>query len=177
MAHFLASKDIPLHAIHTGTFEASDCLFIGPNRAIFGYGNRSDKSAVGEIIQNTIGIEIVGTYQVPPHVQHLLGTVNIVGEETALVRKGTPLDLMRLLSGAFSNIIALDETKEVRELQGRNVVALGPNKVMMPDDCPDTRSIYEKHGLEVLVTRIEEIRKGAGGLGCLTGILTRDKMT
>jgi N-dimethylarginine dimethylaminohydrolase len=54
-----------------------------------------------------------------------------------------------------------------------NFVTLGPRHVLMPAGCPLTRATYEAAGISCQEVEIEELLKAAGGMGCLTGILSR----
>jgi N-dimethylarginine dimethylaminohydrolase len=50
---------------------------------------------------------------------------------------------------------------------------LGPRHVLMPAGCPLTRAAYEAAGISCQEVEIGELLKAAGGMGCLTGILSR----
>jgi len=45
----------------------------------------------------------------------------------------------------------------------------------MPAGCPRTRPVYQAAGIECVEVEIGELRKAAGGMGCLTGVLSREK--
>jgi N-dimethylarginine dimethylaminohydrolase len=45
----------------------------------------------------------------------------------------------------------------------------------MPANCPHTQALYEAGGIECVTVEIDELVKAAGGMGCLTGILKREK--
>ena len=63
---------------------------------------------------------------------------------------------------------------EVKEGMALNFVAQEPGKVVMPAGNPRTREILEKAGAEVLEQDISELRKGWGGIHCMTPFLRRD---
>ena len=54
-----------------------------------------------------------------------------------------------------------------------NQVTLGPRKVLMPAERPRTRQFLEAEGVFCRTVAIDELLKGAGGIGCLTGVLKR----
>jgi N-dimethylarginine dimethylaminohydrolase len=56
-----------------------------------------------------------------------------------------------------------------------NFVTLGPQKILMAANCPRTQAMYKAEGIECVTVEIDELAKAAGGMGCLTGILKRDK--
>jgi arginine deiminase len=45
----------------------------------------------------------------------------------------------------------------------------------MAANCPRTQAMYEEVGIECVTVEIGELGKAAGGMGCLTGILKREK--
>ncbi len=173
-ARFLADLSVPLHTVQTGTFEASDALFISPDELVLGVGNRTEGPVGSELEANIPDVDVIGTFTLPKEVQHLLGTLNIVDRSTVLTRSIAPKPLLELLHNRFEEVIILPENEEVTEKQAMNVVALAPGKVLMPDDCPETRRTYENAGLNVIETDIAQMRCGAGGLACATGILSRE---
>lgn len=176
VAEKLAQLGVPMHTVTSGTFEAADVVFVKPGRILFRHGNRSESHVLDEIVRNAGGrLSVVNTYRVPSgRSQHLLGLLNVVDRDLALVRELTPRPIVEDVKREVGGVLVLEENREVTRLLASNVVALAPRKILMPDDCPETRKRCEQHGIEVLVARTSEIRKGAGGLGCVTGILTRE---
>lgn len=55
-----------------------------------------------------------------------------------------------------------------------NFVTLGPGRVLLAGGVPAIQDWYERIGLECRIVATDELRKAAGGIGCLTGILERD---
>ena len=55
-----------------------------------------------------------------------------------------------------------------------NFVPLGPYRILMAANCPNTQAMYEEAGIECVTVEIGELGKAAGGMGCLTGILKRE---
>lgn len=176
VAEVLSGLKVPLHTVMSGIFEASDVLFVRPDEIFFGYGNRSAPQVVEEILVNSGSpcLRSGGSFLLPRATQHLLGVVNIVAEDTVLVRRIVPENLMSFLKSRFEKIVLLEETQEVIERQAMNVVTVSPRQIIMPDDCPETSRLFRLHGLRVIEVCIKELRKGAGGLACATGILRRD---
>ena len=56
-----------------------------------------------------------------------------------------------------------------------NVVTLGPRRVLMPANSEITQRAYQQVGVETVTVEVDEIVKAAGAVGCLTGILSRQK--
>ena len=65
----------------------------------------------------------------------------------------------------------MDEVKRM----ALNFVTLGPGRILMAAGCPRTQAMYEAEGIECVTVEIDELAKAAGGMGCLTGILKREK--
>ena len=55
-----------------------------------------------------------------------------------------------------------------------NWVCVSENRVIIPHDTPLTQGILEGLGVECHTVDISEYRICAGGIGCATGILSRE---
>ncbi|MDD3827847.1 MAG: arginine deiminase family protein [Anaerolineae bacterium] len=159
-----------------GTFEGADALWAGAQTVLVGVGNRTNRSGFEQVkscleFQGVMAVEI----PLPARVQHLLGLLQIVDDDLAVVRAGiAPPDLKVTLSGLGFRCIALDETAEVRAGQAMNFVTIAPRRIVMVAGNPGTRRILQDNGLEVEAEAdLSELLKGAGGPGCATGILRR----
>jgi len=176
VASFLLKEAFPLaHIIPSPhTLEAADCLWLNQQTLLVGVKNRTSTSSLIFLKKIFPGIEII-PIPLPQKVQHLLGLLNIVDQKKALIRHQiAPKKLIQLLLKHQFQLIKVDETKEVFDLQGMNVVVLSPNKIIMPDDCPNLETIYKKNNIRIVQKfKITELRKAAGGLACMVGILKR----
>jgi len=159
-----------------GTFEGADALWAGAQTVLVGVGNRTNRSGFEQVrscleFQGVRAVEI----PLPARVQHLLGLLQIVDDDLAVVRAGiAPADLKVVLNGLGFRCIALDETAEVRAGQAMNFVTIAPRRIVMVAGNPGTRRILQDGGLEVEAeAELSELLKGAGGPGCATGILGR----
>jgi N-dimethylarginine dimethylaminohydrolase len=56
-----------------------------------------------------------------------------------------------------------------------NFVTLKPKQIVMPRGNPETQTFYEDLGIKCITAEMDEIHKAAGGIGCLTGILKRER--
>jgi N-dimethylarginine dimethylaminohydrolase len=111
----------------------------------------------------------------PPQIQHLLGVLQIVDHNLAVVRGQllAPEVKIYLQQLAFQ-LIELEETKSVRQNQAMNFVTVSPRRIVMVAGNPETKLLYENHGIDVAAeVDVSELLKGAGGIGCATGILSR----
>jgi arginine deiminase len=55
-----------------------------------------------------------------------------------------------------------------------NFVCLGPREILMPAGNPETQTYYESLGIKCHTVNVGELRKAAGAIGCLTGIVERE---
>jgi len=177
-ARTLAELGIPITRTVSGigTFEGADALWARSDLVLIGIGNRTNEAGFWQVehcLENQ-GVKCVKIH-LPSQIQHLLGVLQIVDRDLAVVRG-------RLLSSEVKSylrqlgfkLIELDETTPVRQWQAMNFVTIAPRRIVMVAGNSEVKRIYEKNGIEV-VTEVEvsELLKGAGGLGCATGILNR----
>ncbi len=47
-------------------------------------------------------------------------------------------------------------------------------RVVVPSGCPQSQGLLEEEGVTCVTVDMDEIAKGAGGIGCLTGVLRRE---
>jgi N-dimethylarginine dimethylaminohydrolase len=157
-----------------GTFEGADALFLNSKTILVGVGNRTNIEGFLQIQQalNEFGINCI-KISLPKKTQHLLGILQIIDSNIALVRTEIALkDLIEVLDNF--KIIPIQETQEVVFRQALNFLTIGPQKVIMASQCPDMKALLEKTGIEVCAeVAIDQLISGAGGLACATGILTR----
>jgi len=175
----LAGLDVPVlrTVSDDGTVEGADALWVRPDLVLVGTGNRTNASGLRQLAEVLApsGVYVVGV-PLPSRVQHLLGVLQLVDRDLAVVR-GELLgpEARAVLSGAGVGLIELPETPEVGHAQAMNFVTLAPRRILLADDVPGTRRLLERAGVEAAGTvRVAELRKAAGGLAYATGILARD---
>ncbi len=160
-----------------GRFEGADALWITDRLVAVGVGNRTNLAGF-EQVRDLLQPQGVACVPLPSYqrlTQHLLGTVQLVDRDLALVRTGlADPAAVRFLTEHGYRIVPLPESAEVRNRQAMNVVTVAPRTVIMPAGCPETREIYRAAGLAVAgEPAITQLTAGAGGLACATGILAR----
>ncbi len=174
----LALARVPVLArVHgSAVHEGADLLWIDPGRALLGVGARTDSAAAVQIraVLASLGASL-NLVPVPTGVQHLLGILQIVGPETAVVRgRLLPRWALASLRDLGFSLVDLDESDEVTRLQAMNLTVLGPGKVVMAAGCPDTERALRESGLDVVATvSIPNLCAAGGGLACATAILER----
>lgn len=177
-AEALAQLGVPmiLHPHGNATFEGADALWLDAKTVLLGVGVRTNAEAARQLswLLTDLGIA-VQTVTLPPGVQHLLGVVNLVGPERAVINGGkvTPA-ITALLGERGVQSIVLPPNDELYQGLGMNFVTLAPGRIVMPAHCPGIQRRLEAEGLEVATIDVSEYLKAAGGLACLTGVLRRE---
>jgi N-dimethylarginine dimethylaminohydrolase len=178
-ARRLESAGIPL--LHTisgkGLFEGADALWIDKGLVAVGVGNRTNMQGFAQIkaVLRKQGIDSVPLPSTQRRTQHLLGSLQIVDKNLALVREEiiSPETIAFLKQHDF-RVVGIPENLEVRSRQAMNIVIVAPRKVIMTAGCLETKRIYLDAGLEVVAElMISQLINGSGGLACTTGTLAR----
>jgi N-dimethylarginine dimethylaminohydrolase len=178
VARRLAALDVPiLMSVHgDGVFEGADAVWIDEGTAIVATGLRTNESGADQVewALRSIGADVVRV-DLPYGSMHLMGTLRLVGPEIAIGYPGrTPHRAVRALRELGYRVLWAPDMEEIGRL-ALNFVPLGPNKILMAANCPSTQAMYERAGIECITVEIGELGKAAGGMGCLTGILKREK--
>ncbi len=178
-AAVLAGLGIPILATPTAraTFEGADALWFRPDLVVVGVGRRTNVGGY-EVVRRALADQNVECVAVPlsPRVQHLLGSVNFVSAQLAVVREPSA-ELGEVL--VRLGIVAMDldddpaTAREVLEGRANNFVTLRPGTVLLPAGCPATRARLLAEGVQVVERPVGEYLCAAGGIGCATGILGR----
>jgi N-dimethylarginine dimethylaminohydrolase len=176
----LETHGIPI--LHTvcgeGRFEGADAVWLRGDLVLVGVGNRTNYHGYQQIkaVLNVQGVECL---HVPSHqtqTQHLLGTLQLVDRNLALVRHEiVDQALIGLLETHGYRIVRIPESMEARTRQAMNIVTVAPRTILMTAGCKETRSLFEQAGLTIAAElELTQLMRGAGGLACATGILSRD---
>jgi N-dimethylarginine dimethylaminohydrolase len=132
---------------------------------VLGVGQRGTRAAA-ERLASVVDREttIVG---LDDDVQHLMGALRPLPDGRAAIRP-EKLDDHGTLEQCYDGFLAFDETEEVVEKQAMNFTIAADETILMPNDTPNAETkLAEQYDVET--TSVDEIRKGAGGLACLTG--------
>lgn len=176
-AEALAQVGVPIVLYPRGqaTFEGADALWLNSRTLLVGTGVRTNNAAVTQLtgLVNGLGAEIISV-PLPTGVQHLLGVVNFVAADLAVLNGGkASANLQKILVGAGVETIVLPPDRELTVKLGMNFVTLGPRRIVMPGGCPGIKKRLQQAGIECAEIEVGEYLKAAGGLACLTGILKR----
>jgi N-dimethylarginine dimethylaminohydrolase len=177
IARRLAALDVPiLMSVHRdGVFEGADAVWIDENTAIVATGLRTNDAGAEQVewTLRSIGADVVRV-DLPYGSMHLMGTLRLAGPGIAVGFPGrTPHRAVHALRERGYHVMWAPDIEEVGRL-ALNFVPLGPNKILMAANCPQTQAMYQDAGIECITVEIGELGKAAGGMGCLTGILKRE---
>ena len=178
-ARMLANLRVPIALMINGTglLEGSDLLWVSPKTVLCGVGRRTNESGQRQVanLLETLDVEC-RPVPVPKGVQHLLGCVQVVSPDRALVRTEIVSDsLLSELARLGLEIVSVRETDEVAEHCALNFAVLEPDRVIVADEVPVFRRFLGSLGIEIAdVVPLSQYGNAAGGLACATGILARD---
>ena len=80
------------------------------------------------------------------------------------------------LRAAGYRVEFLPDADEAQANRGLNFVCLGPRRILMVGHAPRTRGFYESLGIGCTEVDCSELSKAAGAIGCLTGVLERERI-
>lgn len=178
VARRLTALDVPiLLSVHgDGVFEGADAVWIDEGTAIVATGLRTNEAGADQVtwVLRNIGAEVVRV-DLPFGSMHLMGTLRLAGPGIAVGYPGrTPHQAVRALRERGYRLLWVPDMDEVQRM-ALNFVTIGPRKILMAANRPRTQAMYEAEGIECVTVDIDELAKAAGGMGCLTGILKREK--
>ena len=177
VASALAAHGVPILKTLTGTatFEGADLIWLDRATALLGIGLRTNIEAARQIeaVLAEIGTRTIAV-DMPFGTMHLMGMLRIADRNLAIAwPRRTPHRAVTALREAGFEVAFLPVSDETQANRALNFVTLGPRRILMPAGNDATRAWYEEHGIEVAETPTYELRKAAGAVGCLTGIVER----
>jgi N-dimethylarginine dimethylaminohydrolase len=178
-ARFLEAHGIPL--LHTvagaGRFEGADALWLKDDLVLVGVGNRTNREGFRQVreILEPQGVECLALPSHQVTTQHLLGSIQLVDRDLALVRHEIiAAEVIAFLEERNITVVKIPENLEVRERQAMNIVTVAPRRVIMTAGCPETKRLFREAGVTIAAELdLTQLINGAGGLACATGIIAR----
>lgn len=181
VARRLADLGVPILKTLSGqaTFEGADLMWLDPATAIIGRGLRTNQAAIEQIspLLGEIGVTALAV-DLPYGTMHLMGMLRIVDRDLAIAwPRRTPHAAVAALRERGCDVAFLPEAEEAERNRALNFVTLGPRKILMVAGNPATQAFYESLGIACFTTPAGELAKATGAVGCLTGVLSRDRTT
>jgi arginine deiminase len=179
VARRLADLGLPiLRSVRgSGTFEGADALWVDERMVLLATGLRTNAEGAAQVesLLREMEVEVIRV-GLPYGAMHLLGVLNFADRDLAVAWPGrVPYRAVEAVRERGYEVLWLPDEVEARQGMALNFVTLEPRHVLMPADCPLTRETYEAAGISCQEVKIGELLKAAGGMGCLTGILSRLK--
>jgi N-dimethylarginine dimethylaminohydrolase len=178
VARRLADMGVPIvkSVRGNGTFEGADLMWLRPDVAIVGRGLRTNNEGASQVtaIIEEMGADVVQV-DLPYGSMHLMGMLRIADKDLGLafpnrlVHRG-----VEALKHCGYEVAFVPDTDELINGSAFNFVCLGPREIMMPSGNPKTQSFYESLDIKCHPVDVGELRKAAGAMGCLTGIVERE---
>jgi N-dimethylarginine dimethylaminohydrolase len=178
VARRLADMGVPILRTLTGnaTFEGADAAWLDPRTLIVGRGLRTNTEGAIQVAEAAadIGTETI-IVDLPYGTMHFMGMLRIVDHDLAIVwPRRTPHAAVEALRERDIEVAFLPLLDEFENQSAFNFVTLGPRKILMVADNPLAEEFYQNLDIEVVTVPCDELRKAAGAVGCLTGIISRD---
>lgn len=176
VARRLADLGIPILSTirGTGTFEGADAAWLDPTTVLLATGLRTNEVGARQVeaVLSDLGVTTVRT-RLPDTAMHLMGGLRFADADLAIAWPGRLLPAtLEILGDRGFTVLEIPSEQEALTM-ALNLVTLGPRKVLMPAGNPVTQEFYEQAGIACVTVDVSELAKGAGAIGCMTGILER----
>ena len=177
IARRLADLGIPIIRMvrGRGTFEGADAMWLDATTVLIGLGLRTNAEGAAQVAA-ALGEMGVAAIQVdlPWGAMHLMGMLRIADRDLAIAWPGRlAIRGVEALRSRGYRVLFLPDGSAAERTTALNFVTLGPGRILMAEGYPVFERFFEKAGLACRTTPVAELRKAAGGIGCLTGILER----
>ena len=169
---------IPVYdCVTAGTFEGGDFNVIEPNTVLIGWEGDEGRSQEQSAVQlkdwfEAEGWEVKLTDLDPFYVHIDLMVVMLAPKLAAVCLESTDADVVDWLKSKQIEIISVP-FKDTLDL-GCNVVALGNDRVLLPEKSLTLKEKIRAHGLEIYDPDVSMITPGGGGVHCMCQALKRD---
>jgi len=179
VAAALAGAGVPILATLTGTatFEGADLIWLDATTALIGLGLRTNRAGAAQIAARLgeIGCTAIPV-DMPDGTMHLMGMLRILDRDLAIAwPQRTPHRAVEELRARGMEVAFLPDDGTAAMGPALNAVTLGPRSILMPAGHPRIRDWYGGLGVAVRETPMETLSVCAGAVGCLTGVVARDR--
>lgn len=169
---------IPIYDYVTaGTFEGGDFNCIEPGTVLIGWEGDEGRSQQGSALQLQKWFEAEGwevrLVDIDPFYVHIdLMVVMLAPKLAAVCLESTDEDVVDWLKSKQIEIVSVP-FKDTLEL-GCNVVALGNDRILLPEKSHTLKEKARAQGLEIFDPDVSMITPGGGGVHCMCQALKRD---
>ncbi len=179
VARRLAALGVPILKTLTGNaiFEGADLMWLDARTAMIGRGLRTNDAAIEQIrnLLAELGAEVIEA-DIPFGLMHFMSLLRIVDRDLAICwPRRTPFRTVRALEARGYRVAFPPFDDDPHGYRGINFVTLGPRKILMVAGLPRVQAWFEDLGIECLTTPTDELTRAAGNVGCLTGVLARER--
>jgi N-dimethylarginine dimethylaminohydrolase len=178
VARRLADLGIPiLRSVRGhGTFEGADAAWISPGVVLLATGLRTNAQGVAQVagLLREMDVDVVPV-GLPYGAMHMMGTLRFLDQDLAIAWPGrVPFVAVEALRSHGYTVLFTPDESEAVDGAALNFVTLGPRFVLMPAGNPVTEKFLRSTGVVCHTAEVDELRKAAGAIGCLTGVLERE---
>ena len=177
LAAALAGAGVPIPASLTGTatFEGAELIWFDATTSPIGRGLRTNRAGAAQI---AAGLGEIGCSAIPVDMpdgtMHLIGMLRIRDLAIAWPRR-TPCGAVEDLRARGMEVAFLPDDGTAAMGRALDAVTLGPRSILMPAGHPRMRDRHGGLGVAVRETPMEALAVCAGAVGCLTGVVPRDR--
>jgi len=179
VARRLADLGVPILRSISGraTFEGADAAWLDAKTVAVAHGLRTNQRGIAQIAEVLADMQVeVIAADLPFGTMHLMGLLRIVDRDLAVAwPRRTPHVVVESCRERGMQVIFLPEVDEYQMNRAVNFVTLGPRRILLEAGYTKVQEFYERHGIECVTVAASELVKAAGGFGCLTGVLQRDR--
>jgi arginine deiminase len=178
-----------MRAKSPATIEGGDLVFLDEDALLLGVGNRTNRSALGELakVAAESGLRRLVAVALPSTVLHLDGTMMVIDRDLAVVHRpsltgiadifenGRAARRVKFLSFLKASQMRLIEVTDYeRQRRATNVVALAPRKVVGYAGNARVKRALAENGVDFIEVEETELIRGFGGPRCMTLPILRD---
>lgn len=179
VARRLADLGVPILRSISGqaTFEGADAAWLDANTVVVARGLRTNQRGIEQIAEVLADMQVdVIAADLPFGAMHLMGLLRIVDRDLAVAwPRRTPHVVVQACRERGMQVIFLPEVDEHQMNRAVNFVTLGPRRILLEAGYAKVQEFYQQHGIECVTVAASELVKAAGGFGCLTGVLQRER--
>ena len=179
VARRLADLGIPILRSISGqaVFEGADAAWLDATTVAVARGLRTNPRGIAQVAEVLADMQVeVIAADLPYGTMHLMGLLRIVDRDLAVAwPRRTPHVVVQACRDRGMQVVFLPEVDEQKMNRAVNFVTLGPRRILLEAGYTIVQEFYERHGIECVTVAASELVKAAGGFGCLTGVLQRDR--